>query len=309
MTNPNANIISKDMNEVYPFVPNAILLEEIATLDPSCLLISRGDFQVYLAAYSQIPNVIKQIGILREITFRAVGEGTGKSCDIDEFDTYYQNLFIWDNKNKQICGGYRMGFGKDVLSKHGIDALYINSLFKIDKSAHKLLEQSIELGRSFIIQEYQKAYLPFFLLWQGILHVLVNNPSYQYLIGPVSISKYYSNISKSLIVEFVKRHFYDVEIAKLFKPRMEFEPAIDQADIQNMMSSISGSNLKNLEAFLNTIVPEHIKVPILLKQYTKLNAKFISFNIDPNFSYALDGLMLLNIKDLPKDVIELLNDK
>ena len=132
---------------------------------------------------------------------------------------------------------------------------------------------------------------------------------YQYLIGPVSISKYYSGQSKSLIIEFVKRHFFNSELAHCFTPRTPFEACIEKGNLDKMIDDVNGSKLKDLETFLKTIEPSHIKVPVLLKQYTKLNAKFISFNIDPNFSDALDGLMILDIKKLPDSILELLNEK
>ncbi|MFK8006348.1 MAG: GNAT family N-acetyltransferase [Saprospiraceae bacterium] len=290
-------------------ISSAQLCVEISHLDEQSRLMSRGDFEVYFAQAHQIPNVLLEIGRLREMTFRSVGEGTGKALDIDEFDEYYYNLFIWDKKNKKIVGGYRMGMGDQIFQKKGIEKFYIHSLFEIDQSFFSTLEKSIELGRSYIVPEYQKGYLPFFLLWQGILTVLIRNPNYQYLIGPVSISKYYSGLSKSMIVEFVKRHFFDKENAKHFRPRTPFQPQLKKVNLEKMLDSIPGEGLKDLENFLCSIEPGHIKVPVLLKQYTKLNAKFISFNLDPNFSDALDGLMILDLENLPKEIIELLNKK
>lgn len=285
------------------------LCVEINHLDVASQLMSRGDFEVYFAQAHQIPNVLLEIGRLREMTFRSVGEGTGKALDIDEFDDYYFNLFIWDKKNKKIVGGYRMGMGEQIFRKNGIDHFYINSLFEIGNAFFPTLKKSIELGRSYIVPEYQKGYLPFFLLWQGILTVLIKNPNYQYLIGPVSISKYYSGVSKSMIVEFVKRYFFDEKNAQYFFPRTPFYPELEKVNLEKMLDSIEGEGLKDLETFLCSIEPEHIKVPVLLKQYTKLNAKFLSFNIDPNFSDALDGLMMLDVEKLPENIIELLSNK
>lgn len=294
------------MEPIIAAISPKVLEQEISMLPASCLITSRSGYEVYLANYLQIPNLIREIGRLREVTFRSIGEGSGKAMDIDEYDTYYRNLFIWDTKNKKIVGGYRMGFGTKLKE---MDHFYIHSLFEITEAAHPILQNSIELGRSYIVAEYQNGYLPFFLLWRGILSVLVNHPEFKYLIGPVSISKYYSGISKSLMVAFVKRYYYDEKIAGYFKPRTPFKPDLKPCDLDNMLGSFEGSDFKNLETFLSTIEPAHIKVPILLKQYTKLNAKFISFNIDPNFSDVLDGLMLLKVKDLPQEIIDLLDDK
>lgn len=285
------------------------LCVEIANLSADAQLISRGDFDVYLAKAGDIPNLLREIGRLRELTFRSVGEGTGKSLDIDAYDKAYFNLFIWDRTQKEIVGGYRMGFGESIQEAEDLERFYINSLFKIDEKAIPILKQSIELGRSYIVPEYQKGYLPFFLLWQGILKVLVRNNQYRYLIGPVSISKYYSGFSKSLIIAFVKCYFFDNDLARYFKPRTPFQPTVEEVSLDEMIKGIEGDALTDLESFLKTIEPDHIKVPVLLKQYTKLNAKFISFNIDPNFSNALDGLMILDLKNLPDAILELLNEK
>ncbi len=299
----------KEVEAIIAPLPVLDLCEEVIQLPKEAHLINRGDFDVYLAEAKDIPTLLREIGRLRELTFRATGEGTGKSVDIDEYDQSYLNLFIWDNKNKKVVGGYRMGMGASIFSKSDLDQFYLNSLFEIDTEAIPILRQSIELGRSYIVPEYQKAYLPFFLLWQGILKVLVNNTQYQYLIGPVSISKYYSGQSKSLIIAFVKRYFFNDSLATFFKPRTPFTPSVEQVDLDKMLDAVQGSNLRDLETFMKTIEPEHIKVPILLKQYTKLNAKFLSFNIDPNFSDALDGLMILDVKKLPDSILQLLNDK
>lgn len=290
-------------------IPNPIplnrLAKEVTALAPSQLITERGKFQVYMAQAADIPMILQEIGRLRELTFRAVGEGTGKDIDLDEYDNYYYNLFIWDTEQQQIVGGYRVGLGDKIIKNHSLQGFYINSLFDINQAATPVLKQSIELGRSYILADYQKGYLPLFLLWRGILLFLLKNPQYRYLIGPVSISKYYSEVSKSMIVAFVKQHFFNHSIAPYFTPKTPFDLQLDSVN----MNEVAGCQLKDLERFMATIEPAHIKVPILLKQYTKLNAQFIGFNLDPNFSDALDGLMLLDLQLLPPEILELLQEK
>ena len=281
------------------------LAAEVASLSCGDKLTERGDFEVYLSSAAHIPNILMEIGRLREMTFRAVGEGTGKSVDLDEFDQYYSNLFIWDKENCKVVGGYRVGFGKKIFAGKGLAGFYINSLFDIDEKAAQLLENSIELGRSYITEEYQKAYLPFFLLWKGILIFWLKNPEYNYLIGPVSISKFYSDISKSIIVGFAEKHFMRQDLAPFFKPKTPFAPDLKKVNLEE----IAGSTVNDLEKFLSKIEPPHVKVPIMIKQYVKLNARFLSFNLDPNFSDALDGLMLLDLNDLPTSMIQMLQEK
>ncbi len=293
------------MENIITQVRLNVFAKEVAALAQNRLLTERGKFQVYMAKASDIPLILQEIGRLRELTFRAVGEGTGKDIDLDEFDNYYYNLFIWDTEAERIVGGYRVGLGDEIIKNNGLNGFYINSLFDIDQRATTILSQSIELGRSYIIEDYQKGFLPLFLLWRGILLFLLQNTQYRYLIGPVSISKYYSDVSKSMIVDFVKKHFYNNEIAQYFTPKTPFQVQLDNID----MDQVAGSRLKDLEKFMATIEPAHIKIPILLKQYTKLNARFISFNLDPNFSDALDGLMLLDLTLLPPEMLELLQEK
>ena len=293
------------MQAIAPSLEKEQLTAEINQLPQAYKLMSRQHFEVYLAPADTIPNVLQEIGRLREMTFRYVGEGTGKERDIDAFDEFYHNLFIWDREAQQIVGGYRIGFGQDIFNAFGVAGFYISTLFDIESAAYPVLRQSLELGRSYIIPAYQKGYLPFFLLWRGILLTLMRHPQYRYLIGPVSISKFYSDVCKGMIVHFVKRYYYDQNLAQHFHPRTPFVPQIEDREVDK----IAGQHLQDLETFLATIEPVHMKLPILLKQYTKLNARFISFNLDPNFSDALDGLMILNLADLPPNIIQLLEEK
>lgn len=297
------------MEKIIPPISQELLEQDVARLGASNKLVSRNEFDVYVASFCDIPNIIQEIGRLREITFRATGEGTGKEADIDTYDEYYQNLFIWDNEKKAIVGGYRIGMGEQLMQLNGMASFYIDSLFEIDPEFTKYLSNSIELGRSYLIENYQKAIFPLFLLWKGIVTLLSRHKQYRYLIGPVSISKYYSEVSKSLIVAFVKKHYYNDELAALIRPRTPYKPVLEKVTITEMMGSINSDEFKSLELFINQIEPNHIKLPVLLKQYAKLNARFISFNLDPNFSDALDGLMLLDLHHLPEDTLELLNYK
>lgn len=293
------------MQTIIPPLSKDIISKEVAAIPFENRYVERGKFQVYIVQTSETPNVLKEIGRLREMTFREVGEGTGNEVDIDKYDEYYHNLFIWDQEDKRIIGGYRLGTGDNIFKEYGIEGFYINSLFRIQSPAYSILKKSLELGRSYVIKEYQKSYLPLFLLWQGILFFLLKHPQYRYLIGPVSISKYYSHTSKCMIVDFVKHHYFNKEIASYFQPRTPFVPQLSHT---SRLQKI-GHELKDLEKFMLTIEPTHIKVPVLLKQYTKLNARFISFNLDPNFSDALDGLMLLDLNKLPEEIIRMLEGK
>jgi len=286
-------------------IDNQLIKKEIQNLKFENLVTSQGDFDIFVAAAKDIPNTLLEIGRLREITFRSVGEGTGKRRDIDEFDLYYDQLIIWDREAGQIIGGYRIGKGDEIFDRYDLEGFYIHSLFKIKKGFFPIMQQSVELGRSFIVESYQRKRLPLFLLWKGILFFLLKNPQYRYLYGPVSISKYYSNISKSLIVAFIKKYYFDNELAAFLKPRKSFKIKTDKVDIDLLMENLS-SEMKTLDHLVEDIEPQHFRIPVLIRQYLRLNARFISFNVDPNFSNCLDGFILLNLKDVPYSMMEAL---
>ncbi|MDX1476664.1 MAG: GNAT family N-acyltransferase [Saprospiraceae bacterium] len=283
-------------------VDPAVLVAEVDKLRPTARVLEQAGFEVYLTPSSAIPEIMQEIGRLREVTFRSVGEGTGKERDLDTYDTYYLQLFIWDVNARQLVGGYRIGPGREIFAQDGVAGFYISSLFHIAPPFGEVLRQSVELGRSFVIESYQKKRLPLFLLWKGILFYLLQHPHYRYLIGPVSVSKYYSDISKSLIIGFVRKHYFDEHHAVHITPRKPFAFPVDLELIEERLAALP--DLEALENMVETIEPNHFKLPVLLKQYIRQNARFIGFNLDPNFNDALDGLMLLDLMHVRQETIE-----
>ena len=297
--------------EIIPPVANDLIQSEVEALMNSYLLFKSKNFCVLCAPSVEMPNIMTEIGRLREVTFREVGEGTNRKMDIDEFDLYYNQLFIWDEEVKTIVGAYRVGKGKEVLDRYGKKGFYIQSIFKIDNGFNPILAQSIELGRSFIVKEYQKKPLPLFLLWKGILYFLIKNPEYRYLIGPVSISSHFSNYSKGVIINFMKANYYDYEFARFITPRNNFRVAVSMNDTEVLFEK--SNDINKLDKFIQDIEPEDFRMPILLKKYIKLNGKIIGFNVDPKFNHALDGLLILDLFQVPMETITSLskeiNDK
>ena len=286
----------------------AIVAAEIAALPPETKIAARSQFDVYVAPFNALPNVMFEIGRLRELTFRAVGEGTGKARDLDEYDIYYLQLIIWDREAQQIVGGYRLGQGDQIFRRFGVNGFYTSALFKIKPAFYPVLQEAVELGRSYVAPAYQRHRLPLFLLWKGILHFLLAHPQYRYLYGPVSISKDYSEASKSVIVEFVRRFFYDEAFAKMVAPRKPYRPQIKKIDARLLVEHLQGG-FDALEHLVENIESAHFKVPVLFRQYLKLNSRFIAFNVDPNFANCLDGLMLLDIRQIPASVLESLQQE
>lgn len=280
-----------------------LLAADIVALPPSNLLLESGNFQVFYAEHQNIPHIIHEIGRQREIAFRAVGEGTNLALDLDEFDLYYEHLFVWDKERQEVAGAYRVGMGKEIITLYGKKGMYSNTLFKFKKDFHKIFRQSLELGRSFVHTDYQQKPLPLFLLWKGILQLLVKNPSYRYIIGPVSISNEYSGLSKALIIDYLTFHHYDHRLGSLVKPRNKFKVKLKKCDL-NALIEHSRDNLKSLDAIIEDIEPANFRIPILIKKYLKQNAKIISFNVDPKFNKTLDGLMVLDLFNLPVETIK-----
>ena len=284
----------------------AILKKEVDDIAEDYLLFSMKNYSVYCAPSIKVPNILNEIGRLREVTFRAVGEGTNRSIDLDEYDLYYSHLFIWDNDTDRIVGAYRVGKGKEIIDRYSVKGFYINSLFNIRKPMLPVLYESIELGRSFIVEDYQRKPLPLFLLWKGILYFLIKNPEYRYLIGPVTISGKYTNVSKELIMKFIIRNHYNNELAAYILPRCKYRVETNDPDVDVMLDA-SQNNIAVLDKMIGDIEPSSDKLPVLLKKYISLNGKIIGFNIDPKFNMCLDGLLILDLFDVPMSTIESLS--
>ena len=296
--------VSKKPQEIVPEIKKEILKQEVSNLEKYKVWIEKN-YEVYIAPTNNIPNIIKEIGRLREITFREVGEGTNKSIDLDKYDIYYHHLFIWDKEEDTIVGAYRIGKGDEIFYSYGKKGFYTAELFKIKSPFYNILKKSLELGRSWIRKEYQQKPLPLFLLWKGILKYVIDNPQYRYLIGPVSISNSFSTFSKSLMVNFIYQNHFDKEMAEWVKPRKQFKIDFSKIDIETLTAG--HSSLKNLDGLIAEIETKHVKVPVLLRQYIGLNAKIICFNIDPKFSDSLDGFLVLDLHNVPQDMIDKLS--
>lgn len=280
------------------------IIEEINSLrNPETRLFQTNNYEVFFAKSSLIPNIMNEIGRLREITFREVGEGTNEEIDLDEYDNYYHHLFLWDDDVKEIAGAYRMGLGNEIFPKYGLSGFYLNSLFGFEKELEPFMHQSIEMGRAFVTKEYQQKPMPLFLLWRGIIYITLLYPDHKYLIGGVSISNQFSDFSKSLIVSFLKTHYYDTKISQHIRPKLEYKPILSLID-NDFFEWKHDSNLNKFDTFINEIEPGPLRLPVLIKKYIKQNAKALAFNVDPLFNNAIDGLFYIDISDIPNDTIQ-----
>ena len=253
-------------------------------------LLESKNYEVYLASASLMPNILFEIGRLREITFRDVGEGTNKSLDLDEFDSYYHHMFLWDKEAKVLAGAYRMGLGSKIFASHGIDGFYLQDLFRFEPELYDMMSKSIEMGRAFIIKEYQQKPMPLFLLWKGIVHTTLRYPEHRFLIGGVSISNKFSEFSKGLMIEFMKSNYYDPWVAQYINPKKEYKVKLKDAD-KDFIFDESEADLNKFDRIIDEVEPGALRLPVLIKKYIKQNAKVVAFNVDPLFNNAIDGLM------------------
>jgi putative hemolysin len=287
-------------------VPHDKIIQEVNELGSEFLLFKLKNYSVYCAPSRQIPNILLELGRLREITFRRVGEGTNRSIDLDEFDLYYHQMFIWDAETEMIAGAYRIGKGDEIMHKFGVRGFYIQSLFKIKDGLQEMLSQTMELGRSFVVKEYQRKPMPLFLLWKGILYFSLKNPEYRYLMGPVSVSDDYSKTSKEMIIKFIMIHHFDWKRARSITPRNSYKFKTVDPNLTVVMETMD-NDINSLDKLIGDVDELNSGLPVLLKKYIKLNAKIIGFNVDPKFNNCLDGLIVLDLCDVPENTIESLS--
>ncbi|HET6249393.1 MAG TPA: GNAT family N-acyltransferase [Tepidisphaeraceae bacterium] len=277
---------------------------EVAALGANQLLADNGDMAVYRAAAGQIPHLLQEIGRLREITFRATNEGTGKARDLDRFDNWYTHLFVWHKTRGEIVGAYRLGITDEIVAERGTAGLYTSTLFKYRAGLVERMGPAIELGRSFIRLEYQRSYAALLLLWKGIGRIVVERPQCKALFGPVSISNDYQTSSKHLMVQFLAASHYVPDLAELTRPRHPFRPpGMKKLTAQGRLNRLL-SDSDAVDDVVAELEPDGKGMPVLLRQYLKLGARFFAFNVDPDFSDALDALMLVDLTKTDRKLLQ-----
>lgn len=291
----------EDLEPVVKPMPKNLLLDDIENLPLSQRLFKARENSVYHATADQIPNILQEIGRLRELTFRETGEGTGKAIDLDDFDDKYVHLFIWNHEASELVGSYRLGKTDEIIERYGQGGLYTTTLFNIKPSLFEEINPALEMGRSFIRKEYQRSYTPLLLLWKGIGHYVVNFPKYKILFGPVSINKDYHTFSRHLMVTFLKIHNYLPELARQVKPKTPFRTRrIKGLDPKKSIINC----IEDVSELVSEFESDEKGIPILLKQYLKLGGKLLGFNVDPDFSDVLDGLILVDLTKTDNKILK-----
>jgi putative hemolysin len=274
---------------------------EIETLPPEMLLVNSGRMRVYCAPTSRIPWTLQELGRLRELTFRSVGEGTGRSADIDVFDDYYEHLFIWNTEAREIVGAYRLGRTDEISHRFGKRGLYTSTLFDYNELFIKLLGPALELGRSFVRVEYQKSFASLMLLWKGIGEYVSRQPRYCRLIGPVSISNDYRPLSRDLLVTFLRKKRFRKLAPTIVRPRTPFRGRLS-------LRSVGGhktlGDIETLSTIVAELEPDGKGAPVLLRQYLKLGGRILGFNVDPDFGDAVDCLVLVDLRKTDPRILQ-----
>lgn len=292
-----------DLEDIDAPTDLSLMLNELDAIREKAFLYSTSDYDCYLADYEDIPNLMHEIARLREETFRAIGEGTGKSLDQDEFDRHFKQMILWDKVKQKIAGCYRLGIGSEIIPKYGIKGFYVSTLVNFDEAFAEHLSNTIELGRSFVTLEYQKEVLPLMLLLRGLSDVVVRYPEAKHFIGPVSISSWYPKFYMSMIVKYVtEKHPVSEELAHMATPMTPFHEDFLKVDADVLMQG-NMDGIEKFDKFMFRLSNGQYRLPTLFKKYLKLNAKFLCFNVDPDFNDTLDSLLFLTFTDFPEDEV------
>lgn len=257
--------------------------------------------KIYL--YSSDDNnsiIINEIGRLRELSFRKVGEGINKKRDIDKYDRYYKHIILWDDEDLEIVGAYRIAECADIIKERGVDALYTTTLFDYNENFLPYLSDAIELGRSFVQPKYWGSRALDYL-WYGIGAYLKNNPHIRYMYGPVSLSESYSKVAKDMILYFYDTNFKDTQ--NLVSAKTPYNFQTDKTLLHNLQKEFQApeykENFKRLKKALGSI---NTNVPTLYKQYADLcekgGIKFCAYNIDYDFSNCIDSFIVVDISKI-----------
>ena len=243
---------------------------------------------------------MKELWRLREETFRAIGEGTGKPLDTDEFDQYYSHLILWHVENQEIVGAYRIGFGSKIWKERGRKGFYTDTLVQYGPDAEKILPHALELGRSFISAKYQREVLPLKFLLAGLAIAAVSDPEIRCYIGTVSISDRMPLFYKSLIVDYMERDFRLDNPDAFSKATHPLKKDFLRVNPTQLMQ-IPPHDIEALDRFIGTISNGVWRLPVLVRKYFSCGAYVACFNVDPLFCNSLDAMIVLKFKDFPQN--------
>lgn len=277
-------------------VSPTLLEADLCGLPSENLLLTQGDFEVYIGQYDELPHVMQEIGRGREESFRSVGGGTGEPFDLAAADQYYHHLFVWSKKDRAVVGAYRLGLADQIIPKHGPEGLVSSSLFEFKPAFIQRLNPGLELGRSYVLPEYQRSYSSLLLLWGGILAFIVRHPQYRIIFGSVGVSQgdEYCPASRTLIVDYMRREHGDPTLAHELQSRSPFQSTalgpILKRDIRRMVKDVD-----DVSSLVSSLEPDGKGVPILIKHYIRMNAKLIEFGVWKDHSNAVVAFLMTDL--------------
>ena len=282
---------------IDPVDPELIQSEINALALSGAEVSERRNYKCYLAEADEIPSILREIGRLREITFRAIGEGSNLALDLDSFDQHYHHLVLWCEEEQCIAGAYRLAIGPDVYAAYSHKGFYLNTLFKFSDRVKPMLGESLEMGRAFVVPNHQNKPMPLFVMWEGIRALMRDRQDLKYIMGCASISNNFSPFGKALMVAYLLKNFGDAHLATEIKPRKAFKPKLNKEGREIVMNS-SAEDLVKFDRKIDEIEPGDLRMPPLIKKYLQQNALMVCFNVDPLFNNSLDGFMYIHRQDL-----------
>ena len=274
--------------------PAVAVQRELAGLAGDNCLVRHREWGVYLAEPARIPNLLHEIGRLREQAFRAAGEGSGNALDLDRFDRHYRHLILWNHKTDEMAGGYRLAFTDEVLPLRGARGLYSHAFFRYRRPLLDRLTPGIELGRSFVSPAYQRAYQPLLLLWKGLGALVARDPRRRLLFGTVSMSNDYAPLSRSLLVQFYSEANRLDPWSRCVAPTHPLR-AWPGTAVAGQGPSLPIPDVETLSDTIAAIEPDGKGLPVLLRHYLKLGGRILGFNVDPAFQSVLDALIVVDL--------------
>ena len=284
-------------------VPPEELAAEIAALPPEAFLCDGEGLSVYCATAAQIPRALREIGRLREVTYREIGEGTNNEIDLDAYDDYYRHLFIWNASTREIVGAYRLGLADEIVPRFGVKGLYTHTCFRFGDDLVSRLQPAIELGRSFVRREYQRAFSSLMLLWKGISVFVARNPRYKTFFGPVSISNDYLEASRGMMIRSLRATNFANGLSRFVRSRVA-PRRLGRSEWQLPEYAPLVGDLEIVSRMVQEIEPDQKGIPVLLRQYVKLGGKVLCFNVDPAFNFCVDGLIAVHIPNADARVLK-----
>jgi putative hemolysin len=274
-------------------LPPEKLAADIAALPPDACLVRHGDSEVYLADFQQLPHVMHEIGRGRETSFRAAGGGALTALDLAPQDQYYKHLFLWNKRDRAIAGGYRLGLADKIIPVHGHQGLICSKLFHFKPEFVKKLNPGIELGRSYILPEYQRNYNSLMLLWAGVLAFVARHPKYNIMFGSVALThgSSFAPASRTLIVNFLRQQHSDDSLAVHIEPQVPFRGVRLHGITPDEVSDLV-HDVEDVSTLVSGLENDGRGVPVLFKQYTRMNAKLLKFGMWTEHGNSVVGFMI-----------------